>query len=112
MASDIGLPSSTNTVRVRMFDTTTKLSTAAEYFVQPVHPGHETLNLTSVGFLIENERMGRQVVYDLGCKKKFWKSPPALITRMERILAGIRVDKDASEVLEEAEINLASIGTI
>lgn len=108
--AQIGLPASTNTVRVRMFDTTTNMSLRAEYFVSPVRQGHETLNLTDVGFLIENEEQNRRILFDLGCKREYWKSPPSLRSRIERIVDGIRVDKDASELLVEAGVDLKDIG--
>ena len=109
-AAELTLPKSAKTVRVRMFDTTTKMSLHTEFFVEPVHRGHETLNLTSVGFVIESETLNQRVVYDLGCKKEYWKAPPLLVERMKKILVGFSVDLDASEVLEQAGIDLQSVG--
>ena len=104
------LPSSPNTVRVRMFDTTTNMVVSAEYFVEPILPGHEDFNLPTVGFLIENARLDKRILFDLGCRRDFWKSPPAMRDRMMRILRGLRVEKGASDVLNEAGVNVGSIG--
>lgn len=104
------LPNSIDTVRVRMFDTTTRMSLKAEHFIHPVRVGHEILNLTDVGFLIEHERLNRRIVYDLGCKKEFWNSPPPLADRMQKILEGIEVEKDVYDVLSDAGVDPKTIG--
>ena len=60
-------PTHPNTVSGPMFDTTTSMVVGAKYFDQPVLPGLESFNLTTKEFLIENERLGKKVVFDLGC---------------------------------------------
>jgi hypothetical protein len=109
MSNRLSFPFSSNTVKVRMFDTTTNMVARAEYFVDPVLPGHEGFNFTTVGFLIENESLGKKAVFDLGSKKDFWNFPPAAKDRLARILIGLKVDKNADEILKEAGVDLEAI---
>ena len=110
MAARPQLPASSSTVRVRMFDTTTTMAVGAEFFVDPVRPGHEVFNLTTVGFLIEHETLGKKVLFDLGCRKDWWNSPPQMKSRLVRILKGLKVEENVSEIIEHAGLTLGSIG--
>lgn len=106
---DLEIPKSSNTVRVRMFDTTTNMVVNAGRFVEPVLPGHEGFNLSTVGFLIEHEELGKKVVFDLGAKKDFWNYAPFTRDRIPRVCTGLKVDQNASEILQDAGIDLNSI---
>ena len=107
--TDLNIPNTSNTVRVRMFDTTTNMVVNAGMFVEPVLPGHEGFNLSTVGFLIEHEALGKKVVFDLGAKKDFWNYAPFSRDRIPRVCKGLRVDQNASEVLQSAGVDLNSI---
>ena len=101
----LDLPKSDNVVRVRILDTTTIMTIKAESFVKPVVKGHELLNITDVAFLIENPRLGKRVMFDLGCRKDYWKLPPVISDRIAKITGpGLKIDKNASEILEDTGI--------
>ena len=108
MAS-LDVPTSSTTVRVRMFDTTTNMVVHAGMFVEPVLPGHEVLNLSTVGFLIEHEGMGKKVVFDLGARKDFWNYAPFMTDRIPKVCKGLKVEHEAHEILQNAGIDLNSI---
>jgi hypothetical protein len=110
MTEYLSAPASQNTVRVRLINTTTEFVVKAEYFAHPVLPGHEEFNLTDASFLIENERLGKKAVYDLGCRRDFWNYPPETRARMTKILTGLKVEKNVSEILVEGGVKLESIG--
>ncbi|KAJ5692668.1 hypothetical protein N7462_002091 [Penicillium macrosclerotiorum] len=105
-------PSSNNTVRVRMIDTTSIMSLHAFSFVKPVMPGHERMSVTTVAFLIENERLGKKAMFDLGTRKDYWNSPPFTLTRIEAAIPGVRVDKDVTEILQAQGLKLSEIDDI
>lgn len=100
---------SSGTARVRMLDTTAKLAVRAEAFVDPVVAGHEILSMTGVCFLIENESLQKKAMFDLGLRKDFWNSPPAVLRRLKAAIPGVKVDKDVTEILEEGGVPLDSI---
>jgi hypothetical protein len=57
MTTQFHLLKSSNTVRLRIPDTTKKMVVDAEYLFEPVVSGHEAFNLVTVGFLADHERL-------------------------------------------------------
>ncbi|RDH22963.1 hypothetical protein M747DRAFT_276298 [Aspergillus niger ATCC 13496] len=106
------LPKSDRTVRVRMVDTTTLMTVDTGFLIQPVQPGHETLNLTDVAFLIEHEESNQKVMFDLGTRKDYWNLPPAVRQPFDQAMKSARVDKDVTEILCEKGIELRDIGSV
>ena len=104
------LPKSDRTVRVRLVDTTTLMTVRSEVLVQPVHAGHEILNLTDVAFLIEHEGSKQKVMFDLGTRKDYWNLPDAVRLVFDQAMPSVRIDKDVSEILCESGIPLSDIG--
>ncbi|PLN80406.1 beta-lactamase-like protein [Aspergillus taichungensis] len=109
---ELDLPQSDHTVRVRLVDTTTVMTVDALAFVDPVQKHHEHLNLTDVAFLIENDITGERVMFDLGTRKDYWNLPPITLQRGSRILSGLRIDQDVTEVLEGNGVELDTISSI
>lgn len=105
-------PKSTNTVKVRMIDTTCVLKLYAEAFLKPVMPGHEIMTVIDVCFLIENPRLGKKAMFDLGVRKDYWNSPPWTIARIEAAIPGVKIDKDVTEILQEKGMKLDEIGRL
>ena len=103
-------PLSNNTVRVRMIDTSSIMSLDASSFVDPVMPGHEVMSVVTVAFLIENERLGKKAMFDLGTRKDYWNCPPFTLKRIEQAIPGIRIDKGVTEILVEKGVGLNEIG--
>jgi hypothetical protein len=108
--SSLSLPRSPNKVRVRILNTTTSMTVHAKYFVEPLLAGHESFNLTTVGYLIENERLGKKVLFDCGSRKDWWGFPPSVKERLGVIIRGLRVEKDVGEILEEKGVGMGEIG--
>ncbi|GLA01262.1 hypothetical protein AnigIFM60653_011511 [Aspergillus niger] len=106
------LPKSDRTVRVRMVDTTTLMTVDTGFLIQPVQPGHETLNLTDVAFLIEHEESNQKVMFDLGTRKDYWNLPPAVRQPFDQAMKSARVDRDVTEILCEKGIELRDIGNV
>lgn len=107
--STFEIPKSDNCVRVRMVDAECHMALASQHFFQPTPPGHEILYSTDVAFLIENPRLGKKAMFDLGTRKDWWKQPPMITKRLGTFLRYIKVDRDVTEILEEGGIKLESI---
>lgn len=105
-------PASDNTVTVRMLDTTAVMKLRSEGFLDPVMPGHEFMSVIDVAFLIENKRLGKKAMFDLGVRKDYWEMPPAVAKRVETVIPGIRADKDVTEILVENGVKLEEINDI
>jgi hypothetical protein len=109
MATALSIPRSESTIRVRMIDTTAKMTVRAESFIEPVQQGHKFLNLTAVAFLLEHEPSGRKVMFDLGVRKDYWNYAAVLQKRIGTVIPSLRVDKGVPEILEENAVELGSI---
>ena len=81
-------------------------------FIEPNVPGFETLNLTSVCFLVEHPELEKKVLFDCGARKDFENYPPAAKARLNTIIKGLRIDKDVNDILSEAGIDLNTIDAI
>lgn len=95
-----------------MIDTTCVLKLYAEAFLKPVMPGHEIMTVIDVCFLIENPRLGKKAMFDLGVRKDYWNSPPWTIARIEAAIPGVKIDKDVTEILQEKGMRLDEIGRL
>ncbi|PON26713.1 metallo-beta-lactamase superfamily protein [Trichoderma gamsii] len=105
-------PPSVNTVRVRIIDSTGNLAIPATVFLEPAGKGHELLNGTTSCFLIENERLGKRAVFDLGLRKDWWNLAPKLRESLGQMAVSIKVDTDVAEVLQNAGVSLDQINDI
>ncbi|KAJ5937119.1 hypothetical protein N7466_003569 [Penicillium verhagenii] len=105
------VPDSDQTVRVRLLDTTTYLTGIAKVFVDPVVAGHETFSFNDFAFLIENQRLGKKVMFDLGTRKDYWNLAPSVqqIFGTDSVMTGMRIDKNVSEILTDGGIELSEI---
>lgn len=109
--NQLNLPKSENVVRVRIVDTKCHLTIRAESFIEPTQQGQDYLEVPDLAFLIEHETSGQKLMFDLGVRKDYWNLPPVVLGRMGGgvNIPSLRVDKDATEVLEENGIGLADI---
>lgn len=108
----LNIPPSANTVRVRAIDAKTQMCVSAKGFVQPILPGHENLNLTSVTFLIEHPALSKKVLFDCGARKDFENYSPVIKNRLNLNVRGLKIDKDIHEVVQEAGIPLADLDSM
>ncbi|KAJ3170397.1 hypothetical protein HDU88_009026 [Geranomyces variabilis] len=93
------IPRSANTVRVFIIDSTSRIKIPTAVFVQPPIPGHEWLTCPAYSFLIENERLGKKYLFDLGVRSDFENLPPAVVSRLKGIGAEIKVEKGVADIL-------------
>ena len=75
MAS-LSLPQAASTVRLRAIDAKTLMSLHTRRFMEPEINGFETINLTSVCFLIENAELNKRILFDCGARKDFENYSP------------------------------------
>ena len=93
-----------------MVDTKSYLSLHSSSFIQPVMPGHERMSTLTMAFLIENERLGKKAMFDLGTRKDWWNCPPLTLQRIKTFIPGVRIEKDVTEILQEGGMQLKEIG--
>ncbi|KAK1989212.1 metallo-beta-lactamase superfamily protein [Colletotrichum cereale] len=106
------IPESDSVVRVKLIDTTTAMVGSAESFIQPAVPGHEVINFCALAFLLENEKLGKKAMFDLGVRKDYWNLPKAAqqgVLGPDGAIFGIRVEKGIDEVLKDGGVEPESV---
>jgi hypothetical protein len=109
----LNLPAGNSTVRVRMADTSCTLSIKADSFITPTIPGKSYLDVADQCFLIEHERTGSKLMFDLGVRKDYWNLPPVVLQRLSLGVAvrSLCVPSDIPEVLAANGIGVDKICT-
>lgn len=108
-APPVNIPLSEHTCVLSVIDTTCVLTVPAETLVEPPIRGHELMNFPTFSFLISNSSSGKQVLFDLGCRKDFWNLPQPIADVIDAKVPGIKVDKNLSDVLTEGGVDTHSI---
>ncbi|KAF2710157.1 Metallo-hydrolase/oxidoreductase [Pleomassaria siparia CBS 279.74] len=108
----LNLPHSTNTVRLRAIDAKTQMSVSSKGFIQPILPGHEILNLTTVTFLIEHDALGKKVLFDCGARNDFENFSPFIKNRLNLNVRGLKIEKNVHDIVVEAGIKLEELDSL
>ncbi|KAL8992461.1 MAG: hypothetical protein Q9169_007090, partial [Polycauliona sp. 2 TL-2023] len=102
----LNLPESNSTVEVSIINTTTDIVVPAWAFVQPVLKGHETMNMPTFAFLVKNKKLGKNIMFDLGCRKDWWNFAPMAYKSIATGIPALSVAKNINEILEEGDPSL------
>ncbi|KAL8675036.1 MAG: hypothetical protein Q9224_007482, partial [Gallowayella concinna] len=105
----LNLPKSDSTVEVSIINTTTDIVVPAWAFVQPVLKGHETMNMPTFAFLIKNKKLGKTIMFDLGCRKDWWNFAPAAYNSIMHGIPGLNIPKNINEILEEGKEDVGKV---
>ncbi|KAF2111506.1 beta-lactamase-like protein [Lophiotrema nucula] len=108
----VEIPPSSNTVTVRVIDTTTRIRMPVGTMFDPPIKGHTRLASPSYSFLIENEHLGGKVLFDLGTQKLWKEQAPGVVSMIEEFEWDVTVEKDVADILQEHGVPLAAIDAI
>src|SRR5215469_16358125 len=102
---DLKIPSSSNTVSVRIIDSTSHISDIPlALFVQPEIKGFTTLSCPAYSFLVEHAS-GRKLLFDLGVRKDYENLAPRIVNRMKDGGWKVTVKQGVREQLEANDVN-------
>ncbi|KAG5645971.1 hypothetical protein DXG03_004763 [Asterophora parasitica] len=111
--TDLGIPTSTSTINVSVFDMASGHDRApAALFMAPILPGNENLSGPMYAFLVEHKASGRRVMFDLGPRKDLENCVKPLAEMYEKEIFQTFVEKDITEQLVEGGIPLESVDTV
>ncbi|KIY02267.1 uncharacterized protein Z520_02405 [Fonsecaea multimorphosa CBS 102226] len=96
----LDIPPSTNTVTVRIIDSTSQLTAHMSMIVEPHIPGHDLLRCPAYSFLVEHPS-GRKLLYDLGTRKDWQNFSPVVNQLLKDHDLTVEVKKDVAEILED-----------
>ncbi|KAK2678755.1 hypothetical protein RAB80_003936 [Fusarium oxysporum f. sp. vasinfectum] len=97
------------TCTLSIIDTTCYLTVPADTLVEPTIPGHELMNFPTFSFLINHDTTGKQLLFDLGCRKDFWNLPDPIAKTIDKRVPGIKVDNNLADILREGGLDLSKI---
>ena len=110
--AQLNIPQSNSTVRLRAIDAKTSMSVHSRRFLEPQIAGFDTLNLTSVCFLIDNHNLNQRILFDCGARKDFENYSPTTKARLNAIVKGIKIEADVNDILVDAGIHLDSLDSM
>ena len=106
------LPQSGSTVEVSIINTTTDIVVPAIGLIAPVQKGHEYVNLPTFAFLVKNRKLGKTIMFDLGCRKDWWNHAPASYASIKNGIPGLNVVKNVNELLREGGVDDQKIDAV
>lgn len=101
----LNLPKGEAVVDVHIINTTTDIVVPAWAFVQPVQKGHETMNMPTFAFLVQNKNLGKTIMFDLGCRKDWWNHAPHAYNSIKNGIPGLNIPKNVNEILEAGGVD-------
>ncbi|KAM5352845.1 hypothetical protein ACJ41O_005567 [Fusarium nematophilum] len=107
-APALDIPHGKTTCIVSAIDTTCSITAPADTLVEPPIPGHELMNFPTVAFLIAHPT-GKQILFDLGCRRDFWNLPDPISTVIDAKVPGIKVDKNLVDVLTQGGVDVGAL---
>ncbi|KAJ7043062.1 hypothetical protein C8F04DRAFT_1073540 [Mycena alexandri] len=111
-AANFGIPSSNATVDVKAFNVANFSATLPGVLVQPVLPGHETIQLPLHAFLVEHTATGKRFMFDIGTRNDTANLPPSVASLFASGVYSAQPFKPITVLLEEGGIPLNSIETV
>lgn len=108
----LNIPPSSTSVSVKIIDVSTISNVPAHALFTPPVPGYTVArDSPSFSFLIEHPS-GEKVLFDLGIRKDWQNLAPEITERFKKVGHKPSVQKNISEVLDEAGIGKESINAV
>ncbi|KAJ7182293.1 beta-lactamase-like protein [Mycena crocata] len=111
-AGRLGIPASSATVEVKVFNVANVTVALGGALLQPILPGHEVHALPVHAFLIEHPASQTRLMFDLGIRKDLMDLAPSVSGFFESAVYTAEPFKDITELLEAGGIPLSSINTV
>ncbi|CAG8072376.1 unnamed protein product [Penicillium salamii] len=107
------VPKGTETVNVRIIDTTTRLGKLPlDFLMEPAMKGMQCMpDMPSWSFLIEHAS-GQKLLYDLGVPKAWRSLSPFILQILEGLATEISVENDVIDILKQDKIKADQISGI
>ncbi|KAI0301673.1 beta-lactamase-like protein [Multifurca ochricompacta] len=81
--------------------------------LQPQIPGHDIVDSPIYCFLVENDKVGKKLMYDLGMMKDWEeRQAPSIRDQLQSANVTIEIPSDVVDILNSASVPLSSINSI
>jgi hypothetical protein len=109
--SSVNIPASDNNVKVSVIDTGSRINVPMSVFMDPALLEHKSdLAVPAYSFLIEQEKLGRKLVYDLGIRKDVSGYAPVVLDRLKSFK--FYPAKDVYKYLKDGGVDLKTIEAV
>ena len=105
----LDLPHGSETCQLAILNTTCDIVVPPPYLVEPEVDGYEWMNLPTYSFHIKHKKSGRELLFDLGCRKDWENSVPNIANLIGGHVNGLKVEKDVIDILAEHNVDINSI---
>ncbi|KAJ7646926.1 beta-lactamase-like protein [Roridomyces roridus] len=110
---DLGIPQSNALVTVKAFDLGSLTAVnGTGLVISPVLPGQQTVEFPLFAFLVEHNATQKRIMFDLGMRTDVENFAPSIAEMFAAGIYQLDDNKDITEVLQQAGINLTSIDTV
>ncbi|KAL8998546.1 MAG: hypothetical protein Q9169_002386 [Polycauliona sp. 2 TL-2023] len=111
--ADFIIPESPSLVDISIIDSTARVrGIPTETFMVPKIKGYDTIDCPAYSFLIEHQRSGQKVLFDLGVRKDWENLAPKVATAIKEKGWSVAVDKGLVDILKDGEVEPRSINAI
>ena len=108
-APALNLPQGSETCKVSIVNTTCNLRVPPGLLVEPTIKGLEWLNLPTFSFHITHKQTGKQILFDLGCRKDWYNHVPPVADVLNNNITGMKVDDDVHDILQRGGVDLNEV---
>lgn len=81
-------------------------------FVKPRLHGQDYLNFPAFCFLIENETLGKKILFDCGGRKDWWNLAKVYEPLFYGMIPGVKIEKDVHDILAEGGVDARKIESV
>ncbi|KAL8883482.1 MAG: hypothetical protein Q9215_008207, partial [Flavoplaca cf. flavocitrina] len=101
-AQNFPIPESASTVDISIIDTTSRIrGIQTELFMEPKIKGHDIIDCPAYSFLIENEKSGQKILFDLGVRKDWENLAPKISNSIREKGWSVTVEKGVADILKD-----------
>jgi hypothetical protein len=110
-APALNIPVSSNTVNVRVLETTTIIKGHPDTLFEPTVGGKTSITWNTYAFLVENPRNGKKIMFDLGMRPDWQNLAKPLLNGLASHFK-LTAEKGVSQILEGEGVQLRDINSI
>lgn len=105
----LNIPKSSSCCHVSIINTTCDISVPPAVLVEPEIPGFNWMNLPTFSFYIKHESSGRELLFDLGARKDWDNSVPAIAGLVRDHVPGIWIKDDVLDIVARGNVDVSKI---
>jgi len=103
------LPKSSSTCQVSIINTTCDITVPPHYLIQPKVVGYDWINLPTYSYHIKHKKSGKELLFDLGCRKDWQNLVPHLRDMVKGHVNGLKVQRNVQDILSDGGVSLTNI---